>query len=198
MVAVSSRYNREFVTVAFLIAILVGSVIAARVADASQSSQDIVEHPVVGVWLTMVPGAPGEPTVAAPTMFTADGRVVLMGQVTEGGPDGVRWSSDGIGAWERTGERSAEFTIVRVLSDGNGAYLGTLTTQGTLTVSDDGATATDTSPASSVILHDPAGNIVRVIEGHRDLNPVTATRISVTSRGFQVGPECGNCGPLDS
>ena len=171
---------------------------AAQVAGASQSSQEMTSHPLVGAWLTMVPGPLAGPAVATPTMFTADGRVVLMGQVTEGGPDGVRWSSDGIGAWERTGERSAEFTIVRVLSDEHGAYLGTLTTQGTLTVSDDGATATDTSPASNVIAHDPAGNIVRVIEGHRDLHPVTATRISVTAHDVQVGPECSQCGPLAS
>jgi hypothetical protein len=199
MHTLDSWFGKTVVTGALLVGILVGSLAAATVAaGADQAPEDLSGHPLVGVWLSMVPGAPDAPAVANPTMFTADGKVLLVEPVTQSGPQGVRWASGGMGAWERTDDRSAAFRIVVLLSDADGAYLGTSTIEGTLTVSEDGTTATDTSPASRVTIHDPAGKIVQIIEGHRDLQPVTATRISLISPSFQSGPDCGTCGPLES
>jgi hypothetical protein len=86
-----------------------------------------------------------------------------------------------VGSWEPTGERSIQFTAVQVLSDANGAYLGTATVHGHPMVSEDGQTFVDADPASTITIRDPAGNVVTVLSGGA---PVTATRIGVASDGF--------------
>lgn len=200
MQATNNRFGKIVVTVALMFGILVGSVAAATVAaEAPTDADSLAGHPLVGAWLAMVPGPPDTPAVANPTIFTADGQVMLVAPGTRAEPNGVRVASGGIGTWESTGERSGAFTAVRVLSDADGAYLGTATIEGHLTVSDDGLTNSDTSPESKITIRDPAGNVVSVVPGHRDLQPVTSTRIAVGSATLQSGPGgCGECGPLAS
>ena len=198
MVATTRRFGREIVTVFFLVLLLGGSVFAARVAaSADQPAEDLTGHPLVGVWLALVPGAPGTPAVANPTIFTADGQVMLVAPGTRSEQNGVSVASGGIGTWESTGERSGAFTAVRVLSDADGTYLGTATIEGHLTVSEDGQTNSDTSPRSKVTFRNPAGEVAQVVPGYRDLHPVTSTRI-VAGADREAGPTCGQCGPLES
>ncbi len=199
MHATNSRFGKAVASVALIVGIVIGSVVAATVAAGAPKEVDtLVGHPLVGTWLALVPGQPGAPAVANPTIFTADGQVMLVAPGTRADERGVVVASGGIGTWESTGERSGAFTAVRVLSDADGAYLGTSTIEGHLTVSDDGQTNSDTSPKSKVTIRNPVGEVVQVIEGHRDANPVTSTRITALSTALETGLHCGDCGPLSS
>ncbi len=153
-------------------------------AIAQETSSTMAKHPMVGVWLALVPGAPDAPPVANVTINTVDGLVVNMAPVARSGPQGVTIASGGAGVWESTGERSWHFTVVQALSNPDGVYLGTLTIDGFPTVSEDGMSFIDDSPESHATIRDPAGNVVSVIEGARVAQPVTGTRIVTGSPGF--------------
>jgi len=153
-------------------------------AIAQDTAEDLSGHPFVGAWLALVPAGPDAPPVANVTVNTADGFVTNMAPVARGGPNGVSVASGGVGTWESTGERSARFTMVQVLSNLEGVFLGTVTIDGHPTVSEDGMTFIDDSPESRVTIRDPAGNVVSVIEGARVTQPVTGTLIGVGMPGF--------------
>jgi hypothetical protein len=144
-------------------------------------------HPLVGIWLAMVPVTPGAPLVPIPSIYTADGQIVTAWPGTQAGAQGVTFASSVVGTWERTGERAAHFTAVQVLSDANGAFTGTVTIDGHPTVSEDGQTFTDDAPESKLTVRDPAGTIVMVVGGDGSFPPVTATRMGVGSPGFPPG-----------
>lgn len=82
-------------------------------AVAQETSNTLAGHPVVDVWLVLVPGAPDAPPVANVTINTGDGFVVNMAPVARSGPQGTMIASAAAGVWESTGERSWHFTVVR-------------------------------------------------------------------------------------
>ncbi len=102
-----------------------------------------------------------------------------MAPVTRVGPKGVTIASSGVGRWESTGERDCHFRVVQVLSNHAGDYLGTLTIDGHLTVSEDGLTVIDNSPESQGVIRDPVGKVVSTINDRRDKNPVKSIRIGL-------------------
>lgn len=155
--------------------------------SAQEATPPMAGHPIVGTWLSLVPMAPGTPPVANPTLFSPDGGVVVMAPASRVGPQGVTIASGGVGRWESTGERACRFMTVQVLSNPAGAYLGTLTIEGNLVVSDDGMTVTDSSPESHGTIRDPLGKVISTINGARDKNPVKGTRMDVGSPGYPEG-----------
>lgn len=110
-----------------------------------------------------------------------------MAPASRVGPSGITIASGGVGRWESSGEHTCHFTTVQVLSNPEGMYLGTLTIDGHLTVSDDGMTVSDTSPESLGIIRDPLGKVVSTLNGHRDKNPVKGTRMDVGASSFPEG-----------
>ena len=82
---------------------------------------------------------------------------------TQAGPQGVTFSSTQIGTWEATGPRGTHLTVVQLLSDHAGAYVGSVTADAFQEVSEDGQTWT--SGEWAVTIHDAADTIVVVITG---------------------------------
>jgi hypothetical protein len=160
---------------------------ARRTAAQDTASGATAGHPLVGVWLAMVPVTPGAPLVPISSIYTADGQIVTAWPVTQAGAQGVTFASSVVGTWEGTGARSAHFTAVQVLSDATGAFTGTVTIDGYPTVSEDGLSFTDDAPESKLTVRDPTGTIVMVIGGDGSFPPVTATRMGVGSPGFPTG-----------
>lgn len=168
-------------------AVLISLIGISRVAlgmSAQQAEPDaLAGHPIVGTWLVLVPFTPDGPPHASPSLYTADGHVVLDWPVTTVGPAGVTYASGWVGTWEPTDERGIHVTAVQVLSDANGAYLGTVTFDGHPMVSEDGQTFTEDDPETTLTVRDAAGAVVTVIGGD-NFPPVTATRLAVGSPGF--------------
>jgi hypothetical protein len=155
-------------------------------AVSGEDAGSAADHPIVGCWLAHVPGAPGVPAAANVTINTVDGFVVNMAPPARVSPNGVTIASGGVGVWESTGERTAHFTVVQVLSAPDGTYLGSLTIDGNPRVSDDGLSFIDDSPESGVTFRDADGNVVNVIEGARVDQPLNGTRIGPGMPGFPV------------
>jgi hypothetical protein len=85
---------------------------------------------MAGTWLAMANQAPGAPQVPAPSSFGADGTVLLVFPPTQVGMQGVEFVSLYMGTWEAETERRAHFTATQLLSDANGAFLGSVTVDG--------------------------------------------------------------------
>jgi len=125
----------------------------------------------------------------SPSIFAPDGSVVLewaVSYVDPAFPDlDVVFNTPGIGTWEPLDERKAHFTVVAVLSDVKGTYLGTATVEGHPSVSPDGQTFNDLEPETRVTLRDAANQILSdqsdIVAG------VTATRMSPNSVIFPEG-----------
>jgi hypothetical protein len=143
----------------------------------------LATHPLAGTWLAMTVGG------LSPSIFAPDGSVVLewaVSYVDPAFPDlDVVFNTPGIGTWEPLDERNAHFTVVAVLSDAKGTYLGTATVEGHPLVSPDGQTFNDLEPETRVTLRDAANQILSDQSGI--VPGVTATRMSPNSVIFPEG-----------
>lgn len=186
----------RIVVVFSIVVALTGSIFVGRASLDSEASEappaDLAGHPLLGNWLAMAnPLVPGDPPVPTPSIFAADGSVVLAFAVSQAGPQGVTFQSAALGTWEPDGERTGHFTAVQVLSDANGAFLGTVTIDGHPTVSEDGQSFVDDAPETTVTIRDPAGAVMTVIPGDSS-PPVRGSRMGVGSPGFPAGtPSAG-------
>lgn len=149
---------------------------AARPAAAQDAAADLAKHPIVGTWYSLTPLGP------ALSNYNADGAMTVVFAPTQAGQAGVTANSAFLGAWEPTGARAIRFTMIQVMSDAAGAYLGTVTIQGFPTVAEDGQTFVDASPESKITIRDAANAQVAVIGGDGSTPPVTSVR--VTPGGF--------------
>ncbi len=137
-------------------------------------------HPLAGTWLAMTAGG------LSPSIFAPDGSVVLewaVSYVDPAFPDlDVVFNTPGIGTWEPLDERKGHFSVVAVLSDAKGTYLGTATVEGHPLVSPDGQTFSDLEPETRVTLRDAANQILSDQSGI--IPGVTATRMRPNSVTF--------------
>jgi hypothetical protein len=152
-------------------------------AAAQNATPITAGHPLVGTWLIMSP--PGA-TVAT---FAADGSAELgwaISYVDPAFPDrDVVFNTPGMGTWEPIDEHKAHFTVVGVLSDAKGTYLGTATLQGYPLVGAEGQTFTDNEPEGRITVRDAAN---AVVSDQGDFAAgVTATRMSPNSVVFPEG-----------
>jgi hypothetical protein len=165
----------------------IGVALAApgRLAAAQDApSADLADHPLTGTWLAMAnPPLPEDPPFAAPSLFGADGTVLLVFPPTQVGPQGVTLNAPIMGVWAPDSERRGHFTAVQPLSDANGAYLGTVTIDGYPEVSEDGQTFIDDGSRAVATIRDAAGAIVQQVPAVGD-RPVTAIRMGVGTPGF--------------
>ena len=134
-------------------------------------------HPNVGVWMV------DSPIGRAIAVYSAEGSVITAVAATQAGPAGVTYSSTQIGTWEPTGERGTHLTVVQLLSDGAGAYAGSVTVDAFQEVSEDGQTWMS-GAGSTITIRDAADTVLQVIE---DGPPAVGTRMSVGNPGFPEG-----------
>jgi hypothetical protein len=155
-----------------------------RTAAQETTPDALAGHPMAGTWLAMAnPPLPDAPQIAVPSVFGADGSVLLMFPLTQAGPQGVVFNASGVGTWEVDGERRAHFTAVQVLSDATGAFLGTLTIDGYPEASEDGQTFVDDGSKVIITVRDPAGAVVDQFSG-AGARPVTGSRMGPGNPGF--------------
>jgi hypothetical protein len=139
---------------------------------------------LTGTWLAMAnPPLPDDPQFAAPSLFAADGSVLLVFPLTQAGPQGVQFNSPAVGTWEADSDRRGHFTAVQTLSDAAGTYLGSVTIDGYPEVSEDGHTFVDDGSRAVATIRDPAGTIVDQFPAV-GARPVTAIRMGVGAPGF--------------
>jgi hypothetical protein len=153
-------------------ALSLGHLDRAAAQDASPNAR--AKHPNVGVWMI------DSPIGRAIAVYSDDGSVVTALPATQAGPQGVTFSSTQVGTWEPTGERSTHLTVVQLLSDGAGAFVGTVTVDAYQTVSADGLSFTS-GAGSSVTIRDAADTVVDVMTS---FPPATGVRMGVGSPGL--------------
>ena len=161
-----------------------GAAIAPAAAPVAVS-QDVPAdaHPLVGSWLLTVTFDLGL-TVAATGIAGADGSLLLVFPPVEVGPEGqIRLRGPAVGAWEAVDERTGRYSVVHVLSDINGGYLGTMTLDGESVVSDDGMTLVDTDARRTLTLRDPVNAVTAQTPGASVVS-LTGRRIVTGNAGF--------------
>jgi len=153
------------------LAVLASLVIATAPAAAAQNGSD--EHPLVGAWIVdPTPQDPDDP----PDLFVfAPGGIAVTG-ITQG---------TGVGAWQSTGERTADLTMVAPALHPEVGFQGFFTGRGSIDVAEDGQSFTGTSTIElpveiQDILGLPAGQL-----GPREF---TGRRISAEAPGEPVAP----------
>ncbi|MGI8963657.1 MAG: hypothetical protein ACR2GI_04060 [Thermomicrobiales bacterium] len=163
-------------------------------ATASSHSAALADHPLTGVWMAIVtlPTAPGVP-IAVPSIYTADGSVLLAFPPSEAGPQGVVLKSAAVGVWEALDERTGYFTAVLMRSDVDGSYLGSVTIEGRPSVSEDGQTFEDGNPENVTTIRDASNAVVAAIPGGSP-EPVRGIRMGPGNPGFPEAP--GEATPL--
>jgi len=164
-----------------------GVALAARGTHASAQGMSTADHPLMGMWLAIRDSVRGgaNPQVPTPSLFAADGTVILGFVPAEiGMDDNLVFISTLMGVWEPYDERTGHFTVVQVLADMTGKLTGTATIDGHPKVSDDGMSFTDYGSLVTVTIRDPAGAVVMVIPPSTEGPPVTAIKMRVGNPGF--------------
>lgn len=144
------------------------------------------DHPLTGMWLAMAnPPGPDDPPFPAPSLFAADGTVVLGFVPAALGMDGsLQFQGSLMGVWEPYDERTGHFTAVQALADSSGNLAGSVTVDGHPQVSEDGTTFIDDGSLVTVTIRDPAGSVVTVVPPGITGRPVTAVKMRVGVPGF--------------
>jgi hypothetical protein len=169
-----SRLNRRTAVsgVGAAAVLSLGHLDRAVAQDATPNARS--NHPNVGVWMI------DSPIGRAIAVYSDDGSVVTALPATQAGPQGVSFSSTQVGTWEPTGERSTHLTVVQLLSDEAGAFVGTVTVDAYQTVSADGLSFTS-GDGSSVTIRDAANSVVDVLTS---FPPARGVRMGVGSPGL--------------
>jgi hypothetical protein len=148
-----------------------------RAAAQEDPPPALAGHPQVGVWMV------DSPIGRAIAVYAADGSVVTALAASQAGPQGVTFSSTQIGTWESTGERGTHLTVVQLLSDGSGAYAGSVTVDAYQEVSEDGQTWMS-GAGSTITIRDAADNVIQEIA---DGPPAMGVRMGPGAPGFPEG-----------
>jgi hypothetical protein len=144
------------------------------------------DHPLMGVWLAMAnaPRRDQDPQYPAPSIFAADGTVVLAfvpAQINMQGD--LQFTGNPMGVWEPYDEQTGHFTAVQVLADKDGHLAGSITIDGHPKVNADGMSFTDDGSLVTVTIRDPSGKVVNTIPPTKG-TPVTAIKMRVGNPGF--------------
>jgi hypothetical protein len=162
----------------------VGAALGVRSARAKSLST--ADHPLMGVWLALAnpAGQREAPQFPAPSLFAADGTVILGFVPAAIGMDGkIQYTGSPMGVWEPYDEQTGHFTAVQAIADMTGALVGSVTIDGHPKVNADGMTFTDDGSLVTVTVRDPTGKVVNVIPPTKG-TPVTAIKMRVGNPGF--------------
>ncbi len=153
--------------------------------SAQAKSVDYSDHPLCGIWLAMAnPPLDESPQIPVPSLFAADGTVVLAFPASQLGANGVVFYGGGVGVWEPYDESTGHFTVVQTNSDNEGTLLSTTTIDGHPHVNDDGNSFIDDGSLVTVTIRDAGGEVVMVVPPGITSRPVTALRMGVGVHGF--------------
>ncbi len=173
---------------ATLAALAGGGLGMALVTGGQAARADLVDysdHPLCGVWLAMAnPPLPESPQIPVPSIFAADGTVVLSFPLIQLGPDGVQFNSAHVGVWEPYDEQTGHFTATQSISDIEGTLLSTVTVDGHPHVNEDGQSFIDDGSLVTVTIRDATGAEIAVVPPGTPGRPVTAVRMSTGVSGF--------------
>lgn len=97
--------------------------------------------------------------------------------------NGVQASSAALGTWEAFDETTGHFTAVLMLSNLDGALIGSVTIDGFPKVSDDGQSFIDDGSMAFSTIRDPTGAVIATVPGV-DRRPITALRMAPGTPGF--------------
>jgi hypothetical protein len=161
-----------------------------RIATAQET--DLSSHPLTGTWLAMAnPALSDDPQFPAPSLFAADGTVLLVFPTSQIGPQGVFLNAPVMGTWEADSERRGHFTAVQLMSAPDGTFLGSVTIDGFPEVNADDMTMIDDGSRVTITVRDAAGSIVDQImpTGQPAGRPVTGVRMGVGVPGFPEGSD---------
>ena len=157
---------------------------------ARQATSSLADHPMTGTWVAMAnPPLPDDPQFPAPSLFSADGTVLLVFPTTQVGPEGVFFNAPVMGTWEADSDRRGHFTAIQLMSAADGTFLGSIAIDGYPEVSADGQTLIDDGSRAVITIRDAAGTIVNQVQptGQPAGRPVTAVRMGVGVSGFPDG-----------
>lgn len=170
-------------TLASLLVVAILCVFASASSTAAKSYRlpvDYSDHTLVGEWLLTTAAG------TVPATFGADGSVVLEFPATVVGNDGIAFVSTAVGTWQPAGAAGAGFTAVQNIAHANGVFLGTITTAGHLTVSDDGMSFVEGESWVSTTTRDANNAFVSMADTRHLLPAVYATRIVPELAGTTV------------
>jgi hypothetical protein len=164
----------------------VGVALGARSTRAAQT-MSTADHPLTGMWLAMAnpPRRGKDPQFPAPSLFAADGTVILGFVPAEiGMDDTIQFTGSPMGVWEPYDEQTGHFTAVQVLADKTGKLIGSVTIDGHPHVSADGMSFIDDGSLVTVTIRDATGAITTVVPPSTEGMPVTAIKMQVGIPGF--------------
>jgi hypothetical protein len=168
---------------------LAGSASPVHAQDAN-----LADHPLTGTWLAMANSLlPEDPQFPAPSLFAADGTVLLVFPASQVGPQGPFFNAPVMGVWEPDSDRRGHFTAVQLMAAADGTFLGSVTIDGYPEVSEDGQTFIDDGSQVMLTIRDATGAIVDQIvpTGQPAGRPVTGVRMGVGEPGFPAGVPAG-------
>lgn len=95
-------------------------------------------HALSGTWLSII-GLPSNPNVpvAVPSTLAPDGTAMFIFPGAEAASHGIEIRGVALGCWEPMSPMAGHFTVIQVLSDLEGAYIGTVTVDGFAILGDD-------------------------------------------------------------
>ena len=168
--------------------------LGARAGIAAQG-MTTADHPLTGMWLAMAnPAGAEDPQLPAPSLFAADGTVILGFVPAEIGQAGsIQFAGSPMGVWEPYDEQTGHFTAVQAIADATGKLVGSVTIDGHPQVSEDGTTFVDDGSLVTVTIRDSTGAVVMVVPPGTPGRPVTAVKMRVGVPGF---PGEGNATPI--
>jgi hypothetical protein len=151
---------------------------------AAQDAAAMANHPIVGAWLVLS-SPPGPMTI----VFHPDGTCVFGVLTTVPGPNGVGFSTAGLGMWEPTGERTMRFTATQFFTDATGAVTGSASSAVSQTVSEDGQTFVGPQATAVITIRDAAHNVIQTIE-NAPIPDVQGIRMRYAAPGFpEMAPD---------
>ena len=162
-----------------------GVALGVQTSRAAQS-MSTADHPLMGMWLAMAnpAGQREAPQFPAPSLFAADGTVILGFVPAAIGMDGkIQFQGSPMGVWEPYDEQTGHFTAVQAIADMTGALVGSVTIDGHPKVNADGLSFSDDGSLVTVTIRDATGAIVNVIPPTKG-RPVTALKMRVGNPGF--------------
>ena len=170
-----------------LVAVALLGLVAVNAVGKTEAQDEPTQHPIVGSWriALIVTGAMDQE--GALSSFTSDGSVVSsvkpVSPAPAGSPFGQIFASLAHGSWTSDGTTSAAFTIVRLQTDEQGNYLGTVSVSA---VGDMGTDGESVSGPFTYDVADPTGAVIASGTGTFEGSRIAVEPMATPTEGTPV------------